>query len=927
MTQGGRTTTPDESKRLTEPLLDSSDGNDVERPLRQFGRYSSADEPDEHASLPPSTKRIRAYIAWEKRFWETRTFLSCMAYLFLAALIVAAEEAQRTQPLIVMTEESAAALIWAYYGILWFWALIQLTCTVYLFLSGAFFYKFSGRAVVFEIIFLVLVFLPEWMNSILPPPGEVLWQQYIILISMALVIYVQKCFTAPVVYKLHLYFNGVATEGELKQSKKGQGPPLVKGISNDTLQTVAVEAARAIDIHDERSHQRIREALAGLTIRRTNEADALDDWALVIQRLSKATAIPLFTMCNNGRIPSSSYRKLVGQLLLFLRVYCETGKLVQEGSPKRTLPLSFAEALMVVFSLSWNVKGMFFLTVVPACILATLPPLIAHLIGAFIRSVTRWNPDGTPNFDEKGALTSLLALMAMGYLLMPVLQFTKNFFQARYVSQLGSWCRKRMLNVMMKGGTEYSEVYRGGKLCDAFSNQLTQVEMFTQIAFMNMLQYSVTVIASVITAAIDLPIASVLFISMVPIIFSIDYFSIRGIRASVKQASVDGRFAGMISSTVECKPVIRACNAGSWTQTQFSDMMDETQMAHKTAFFRSTLIGDVFQLYFALYALAITVPLGLRVIAGYVPIADFTTLIGLLAPLTGALLFLGQLNSQVSLYSGAIQTVRDLTKSDFDEEPSSSSANKTTLAPFAKSLVMSDIKFRYREDLPNVLTDVNIEFPKGSYTCLCGGSGSGKSTVLNILMRFRTPNEGSVEWDGQDIFKTSLASFRDNVTVMFQKTMILQATVRDNILFGFDETPGAVEAAARNAEIHDAILLLPHGYDTLIGGDSLTNMSGGQLQRLCLARALYRDPSVLLLDEATSALDKLSEDAIIDTLVKLRDEKGLTLISVTHRPSTCIKANQIIVLERGSISECGTYDELVSTGGLFSRLVAAGEEK
>lgn len=180
----------------------------------------------EHESLPPTTKRLRAYIAWEIKFWGPRTILSYMAYLAFAATVAVADS-----PLIEESEQSWVAFIWTFNALFWFWMLVQMTNSVYSFISGAFVYLFCGRAVVFEFIFVTLSFNPYWLYQIFPPGGtQSQWQMYPALIAMALTTYVQKSFTNPVAYELHLYFNGVATEEELKQSKKGEGPIIVTGI-------------------------------------------------------------------------------------------------------------------------------------------------------------------------------------------------------------------------------------------------------------------------------------------------------------------------------------------------------------------------------------------------------------------------------------------------------------------------------------------------------------------------------------------------------------------------------------------------------------------------------------------------------------------------------------------------------------------------
>jgi len=330
-----------------------------------------------------------------------------------------------------------------------------------------------------------------------------------------------------------------------------------------------------------------------------------------------------------------------------------------------------------------------------------------------------------------------------------------------------------------------------------------------------------------------------------------------------------------------------------------------------------------------LFGLFILIPLGLQVLNGSIDFTPFMTIMMALVGLQGTIQMVGNLKGQLGLYSGTLQTIQELMDNSLDEESSSSTADKSTsFSPLSQQMKVDKLVFRYDNMETNVLEKINLNFGKGTYVVLTGGSGSGKSTILNILYRFRKPNDGSVEWDGTNLFGVPLESFREQVAVMFQKTMIYEGTVRDNILFGMKERPGGVEEAAEMAEIADTIRALPDGYDTVIGGGSPGGLSGGQMQRICLARALYRQPSVLLLDEATSSLDAVAADAIIETLVRLRDEKGYTIVSVSHHPSTAIKANQIVVLKKGVIAEEGTYNELMALeNGNFRQLVEISEKE
>lgn len=238
------------------------------------------------------------------------------------------------------------------------------------------------------------------------------------------------------------------------------------------------------------------------------------------------------------------------------------------------------------------------------------------------------------------------------------------------------------------------------------------------------------------------------------------------------------------------------------------------------------------------------------------------------------------------------------------------------LADVGDGVAYDRVSFGY-EDVP-VLRDIDLRVRTGEVVALVGPSGAGKSTLVNLLLRFFDPNEGAVRIGGHDIRDVTLASLRTQIGVVTQDTVLFNDTVRANIAYGRADLPQRrVEEAARAALAAEFIDELPSGYDTVIG-EGGARFSGGQQQRLAIARALLKDAPILILDEATSHLDAESESKVQQALERLM--RGRTTLVIAHRLATVTRADRIVVLDRGRIVDQGTHEELLSRGGLYRRL-------
>ena len=233
-------------------------------------------------------------------------------------------------------------------------------------------------------------------------------------------------------------------------------------------------------------------------------------------------------------------------------------------------------------------------------------------------------------------------------------------------------------------------------------------------------------------------------------------------------------------------------------------------------------------------------------------------------------------------------------------------------------LIFTSVALRYRADGPLVLRDINLTVEAGEVVALVGASGAGKTSLVHLVPRFYEPTSGCITIDGVDIGSVSLASLRAHIGIVSQDVVLFDDTLWQNIRYGnLHASDTQVQAAARAAYAHDFVMQLSQGYDTVIGERGV-RLSGGEKQRIAIARALLRNAPILILDEATSALDSASEQVVQYALANLMKDR--TTFVIAHRLSTVRHASKIVVLHEGTIVEIGPHAELLAKDGYYSQL-------
>jgi subfamily B ATP-binding cassette protein MsbA len=294
-------------------------------------------------------------------------------------------------------------------------------------------------------------------------------------------------------------------------------------------------------------------------------------------------------------------------------------------------------------------------------------------------------------------------------------------------------------------------------------------------------------------------------------------------------------------------------------------------------------------------------------------VGEFTNFITLMLMLLQPLKALVEVNGPMQRGMSAAETVFEMIDAPLEHDSGSKVMGHAT-----GHLQFDHVSFRYSDNNPLALSDVSLDIHPGQTVALVGVSGGGKSTFVNLVTRFYTPQSGRLLLDGVPYEDISLASLRAQLAMVSQNVVLFDDTLGANIAYGAEQVDSArLSAAIKAAHLSDVVAALPNGVDTMIGENGM-RLSGGQRQRVAIARAIYKDAPILILDEATSALDNESERAVQAALDALM--AGRTTLVIAHRLSTVERADRIVVMEKGRIIESGRHDELLANGGMYANL-------
>ena len=393
----------------------------------------------------------------------------------------------------------------------------------------------------------------------------------------------------------------------------------------------------------------------------------------------------------------------------------------------------------------------------------------------------------------------------------------------------------------------------------------------------------------------------------------ISLFGARVMIATERSQQKVSELAGLLGEAIEGLPLVRAFAAEPWLERRFEEEIDQHRQARYNTYRLVALQHPVVGIIEVLGFATVLVLAAIRINSGDLAVPQ------LISYLTGLVLLIDPIAHVTANYNEFQQGQSSLRRLREIEKEPSEPADPVPSIPLGRlrgDLNFDQVEFAYTPGQP-VLRDFNLTIKAGQVVALVGPSGAGKTTLFSLLLRFNRVNKGQLLFDGKDLSHVSARDLRQQVALVPQRSSVFSGTIAEAIRFGRQATQDQLQQAAKLANAHDFIIRLPDGYNTRLQ-ERGTNVSGGQLQRIAIARAVLGNPAVMLLDEATSALDAEAEAAV--QLGLKQAMLGRTVIVIAHRLATVQEADLIVVLEHGRISQQGSHDDLMSQGGRYREL-------
>jgi ATP-binding cassette subfamily B multidrug efflux pump len=549
-----------------------------------------------------------------------------------------------------------------------------------------------------------------------------------------------------------------------------------------------------------------------------------------------------------------------------------------------------------------------------AAILSTLFSVVSpKLLGDATSSIFASFTAGTSvDFDF---IARILLLLIGLYLLSSLFAYIQQYVMASISQRTVAQLRKEVNEKLSRLPLSYFDKHSHGDLLSRAVNDIDSINNALQQALTQIINSVISIIGIIIMMLFISPILTLVVLITIPLSLGVAQFVTKfSQKHFVKQQAELGNINGHIEEMFTGHQVVKAFGHEKKSIAEFEEINDRLYHSSWKAQFISGIMMPLMGFVGNLGFIIVSISGGLLVLNGSIRVGDVQAFIQYTQQISYPLAQAAGIANMIQVAIASAERVFHLLDEEEEKQEKDAPIEVNNLHGH---VVFDHVQFGYEKDQP-VINDVSLEVKEGQTVAIVGPTGAGKTTIVNLLMRFYELDKGSIEIDGVSLTDMSKEQVRSLYAMVLQDTWLFNGTIRENIAYGYEgATDEEIEKAARNAYADDFIRTLPNGYDTILGEDA-TNISQGQRQLLTIARAIIAKPKILLLDEATSSVDTRTEMKIQKAMTKLLE--GRTSFVIAHRLSTIRDANLILVMNQGDIIEKGTHEELLAHGGFYADL-------